>query len=233
MAKLLGDGVLIVWVDLKEDARREADRWYVEEHLPERITQAAYLRARRFQAVADGAASPRYMAVFEAQTPAALAGEGYQRITSRINARSQAMRDAFTRCIRSTHRRLACFGAGEGGVMVSARLRFHSPADRDRYEAWAANDFAAWLGSNDAVISGHALAGAPEVRQRMDQFRQTGQGDEWADGVLLVELGQDGDADAVLLRQLSVSGLTDAGVATAAVDTGVYRTMASFTGPLE
>jgi hypothetical protein len=228
MAKLLGDGVLIVWVDLKAEARRDADRWYVEEHLPERVAQAQYLRARRFQAVAEGLASPRYMAVFEAQTPAALAGEGYRRITSKINPRSQTMRNAFTRCIRSTHRRLACFGEGEGGVMLSARLRFDSEADRARYDAWSRDCFAAWLTSHEAVISGHALAGAPEVRERMDQFRQTGQGDERADGVLLVELGQDADADAALLRMLSVSGLADAGVATSAVDTGIYRSMVSF-----
>ena len=229
MAQLLGDGVLIVWVDLKEQARRDADRWYVEEHLPERITQAGYRRARRFQAVAEGLAMPGYMAVFEAETPAALAGEGYRRITSRINSRSQAMRNAFTRCIRSTHRRLACFGEGEGGVMVSARLRFDSEAERARYEGSSRDGFAAWLTSHVAVISGHALIGAPEVRQRMDQFRQTGQSDEWADGVLLVELGQDADVDAALLRMVSVSGLADAGVATSSVETGVYRTMASFT----
>ena len=66
MAKLLGDGVLIVWVDLKEEARAEADRWYVQEHLPERVAYAGYLRSRRFQAVR---ASPMYMAVFEASTP--------------------------------------------------------------------------------------------------------------------------------------------------------------------
>ena len=229
MAKLLGDGVLIVWVDLKEEARREADRWYVEEHLPERVTQAEYLRSRRFQAIGQGLASPRYMAMFEAKTAAALAGEGYRQITSKINSRSQAMRNAFTRCIRSTHRRLACFGAGEGGVMASARLRFDSEVERGRYEAWSREGFAAWLTSHQAVISGHALAGAPEVRQRMDQFRQTGQGDEWADGVLLAELGQDADADATLLRMLSVAGLADAGVATSSVETGIYRTMASFT----
>lgn len=229
MARLLGDGVLIVWVDLKEEARREADGWYVEEHLPERIVQAGYLRARRFQAVADGLASPRYMALFEARTPAELAGDGYRRITAKINTRSQAMRHAFTRCIRSTHRRLACFGEGEGGVLVCARLRFGDAAQRERYEAWSQAGFTAWLASHRQVLSGHALAGAPDVRQVMDQFRQTGQDDEWADAVLLAELGQDADADAALLQMFSIPGLAAAGVPVAGVDTGIYRTMVSFT----
>ena len=226
MAKLLGDGVLIVWVDLKQEARVEADRLYVEEHLPERVTHAGYLRSRRFHAVR---ASPMYMAMFEASTPMALASEGYSRITSRINPRSHAMRNAFTRCIRSTHRRLACFGEGEGGVMVCARLKFDSAQQRGVFEAWAGSDFAAWLQSHGAVISGHALAAAPEVRQHMDQFRETGHSDEWADGVILAELGQDADADDRLMQMLSASGLAAAGIETNGVETGIYRAMVSFT----
>ena len=226
MAKLLGDGVLIVWVDLLEDARREADSWYVQEHLPERVTHAGYLRSRRFQAVN---ASPMYMSVFEASTPMELASEGYSRITSRINPRSHAMRNAFTRCIRSTHRRLACFGEGEGSVMLSTRLKFANSKQRDLFEAWVQKDFAPWLKSHGAVISGHALTGAPEVRKRMDQFRETGHSDEWADGVLLVELGQDKDADDKLMQMLSAPGLSAAGFETAGAETGIYRTMASFT----
>ena len=229
MAKLLGDGALIVWVDLQEQARHEADRWYVQEHLPERVDHAGYLRARRFQAAADGLASPRYMALFEAATPADLASEGYQRITAKINPRSHAMRAAFTRCIRSTHRRLASFGAGEGGVLVCTRLQFDDDAQRARYESWARERFAGWLGSHDAVISGHALAGAPEVRGRMDRFRETGQSDEAADAVILAELGQDSDANAALRRMLSTAGLAEAGITAASAETGVYRLMASFT----
>jgi len=226
MAKLLGDGVLIVWVDLHEDARREADSWYVQEHLPERVTHAGYLRSRRFQAVK---ASPMYMSVFEASSPMELASEGYSSITSRINPRSHAMRNAFTRCIRSTHRRLACFGEGEGGVMLSTRLEFANAKQRDVFEAWVQLDFAPWLKSHGAVISGHALTGAPEIRKRMDQFRETGLSDEWADGVLLVELGQDMDADDKLMQMLSASGLAAAGIDTESVETGLYRAMVSFT----
>ena len=226
MAKLLGDGVLIVWVDLKDEARSAADRWYEQEHLPERITHAGYLRARRFAAVR---AAPAYMAVFEADTPAGLASEGYSRITSRINPRSHAIRAAFTRCIRSTHRRLASFGDAEAGVMVCSRLRFTGEVQRAAFEAWAPLHFQPWVQGHEAVLAGHALAGAPEVRQRMDSFRETGQADEWADAVLLLELGQEADADAALLRMLSLDGLAAAGVQAAEIDTGTYRCMLGFT----
>lgn len=225
MAQLRGNGVLIVWVDIAAEAKRDADRWYVDEHLPERIVHAGYLRARRFVAVRG---DPEYMSIFEAQTPQALANEGYARITSRINPRSHRIRAAFTRCIRSTHRRLLSFGDAEGMVTVCCRFKFTTKKNREEYETWAMGQFEPWARAHEAVVAGHALTSAMEVRRHMDQFRETGQNDEWTEGVLLVELIQDTDADQQLLQSLSRTGLARAGVNAVEVETGIYRNMVSF-----
>src|SRR5690349_1326671 len=117
----------MVWVDLDEAAQDEADRWYEQEHFPERITQSGYLRARRFRAVSG---MPEHMGVLEAGTPEALAGEGYKRVTANINDRSRRMRKAFRRIIRSPHAVLRSFGTIDGAVMLCARVRFADDAQR-------------------------------------------------------------------------------------------------------
>ena len=113
--------------------------------------------------------------------------------------------------------------------MACARVQFEGENQRAVFEAWAQKDFAPWLKTHGSVISGHALTGAPEVRKKMDQFRETGHSDEWADGVILAELGQDSDADDRLMQMLSSQGLAAAGIVNAGVETGIYRGMVSFT----
>jgi hypothetical protein len=53
-------------------------RWYEEEHLPERMAIPGFLTARRFQAI-EGA--PKYLALYDLESPAVLQAEPYLRIT--------------------------------------------------------------------------------------------------------------------------------------------------------
>jgi hypothetical protein len=62
MSALMGSGALMLWLDVAPELDRETDRWYVDEHLPERIDIGGYLRARRFVAL-EG--KPAYLTLFE------------------------------------------------------------------------------------------------------------------------------------------------------------------------
>src|SRR6267154_4190695 len=99
MSALLGTGALALWLDVAPELDCETDSWYIDEHMPERIDIGGYLRARRFEAL-DGA--PAYLTLFEAQTPAALASEGYLRLVGRISEQSRRIRVGFSNVVRNT-----------------------------------------------------------------------------------------------------------------------------------
>ena len=200
-----------------------ADRWYESEHLPERVTDAGYLTARRFRATSG---TPEYMAVFEASTPEALASDGYRRITQSISPLSQRVRNGFRRCIRSTHVVVGSFGQASGGAVLCSRLRMTEP-QLQRFTEWARDGFADLARGQPAVLNGHALAPSPEVRAKMDGFRATGQSDEWVDAVVLLEFGR-ADVAETFKTIVDRDGLADRGIKAQQVDVGVYQFLVGF-----
>lgn len=125
MSALLGSGALALWLDVAPELDRETDGWYVDEHMPERIDIGGYLRARRFVAL-EG--SPAYLTLFEAQTPAALASEGYLRLVGKLSEQSKRIRAGFSNVARGTFKVRQSLGRGIGAVMASVRLRPRDPA---------------------------------------------------------------------------------------------------------
>ena len=183
MSKLLGTGALMLWLDVAPDLDRETDGWYIDEHMPERIDIGGYLRARRFVAI-EGA--PAYLTLFEAQTPAALASDGYLRLVGRISEQSKRIRAGFSNVVRNTFAVRKSIGRGIGTVVASLRL---TPRDAARVEAGAAalDAQVPQILRRHGVVGVHWLQAAPEVRARMDSVRVTGLSDARADHVLLIE----------------------------------------------
>lgn len=66
----MGEGerpaVLIVTVEVAEEDVDELNRWYEEEHRPEKLSLPGYLSMRRYRA-ADG--SPTFLAIYELDHP--------------------------------------------------------------------------------------------------------------------------------------------------------------------
>jgi len=62
--------VLVVFVEVAEEDVDELNRWYEEEHGPEKLATPGYLGLRRFRA-ADGSAS--FLAIYELSGPDAAA----------------------------------------------------------------------------------------------------------------------------------------------------------------
>lgn len=72
-------GLLLVMIDVEPEYEEEMNRWYAEEHLPERVNCPGFLTARRFVAV-EG--KPKYLALYDLESPDTLQQEGYQKIAS-------------------------------------------------------------------------------------------------------------------------------------------------------
>jgi hypothetical protein len=207
MSALLGSGALALWLDVAGELDRETDGWYIDEHMPERIDVGGYLRARRYVAI-EG--QPAYLTLFEAQTPAALASEGYLRLVSRISEQSQRIRAGFSNVVRNTFKVRASEGRGIGATVASLRL---APRDATSLEAAleALDALAAQLLRRHGVVGVHWLQAAPEVRARMDQVRVTGRADASVDHVLLIEATRVADAEAVRREAVSIAALAGAG----------------------
>jgi hypothetical protein len=76
MADRKGTGLLMVWADVPADREAEFNRWYNEEHVPERLSVPGFLSAARYEAVKGG---PKHLACYELESPAVLESEAYRR----------------------------------------------------------------------------------------------------------------------------------------------------------
>src|ERR1700730_4396912 len=160
MSALLGNGALMLWLDVAPELDSETDGWYIDEHMPERIDIGGYLRARRYVAL-EGA--PAYLTLFEAQTPAALASEGYLRLVGRISAQSQRIRNGFSNVVRNTFAVRRSFGRGIGTIVASLRLMPHNPAHANA-AAEALDARVPRLLRRHGLVGVHWLQAAPQVR---------------------------------------------------------------------
>ena len=60
-------GILTFAADISPELDADYNRWYEEEHIPERLAIPGFLRACRYRAVVGG---PKYLAVYEVTSPA-------------------------------------------------------------------------------------------------------------------------------------------------------------------
>jgi hypothetical protein len=221
MGRWNGSGGLVLWIDIDPAMQDEADAWYLDEHLPERVQVAGYRSARRYVAIE---ATPRYLSVFEADTPEALASPGYLGLVSRISEQSRRIRAAFRDVVRNTFEVTASQGRARGGVVGSFRLQ---PASADRRAADAAlSTLVENLAHMPGVVAAHALKAAPHIRARLDAVRVTGQSDATAEQVLLIEATGPAELARLRLGPTSDAALMRSGWQVEAY--GTYRLMAEF-----
>ena len=66
MVSKKGRGLLMVYTDVAPEHENEFNRWYNEEHIPERLSIPGVLNAARYTAVRGG---PKYLACYELSEP--------------------------------------------------------------------------------------------------------------------------------------------------------------------
>jgi hypothetical protein len=70
-------GLLLVMIEIDPAYEDAFNRWYREEHLPERMACPGFLSCRRFVAV-EG--EPKYLALYDLESPAVLESDDYKKI---------------------------------------------------------------------------------------------------------------------------------------------------------
>ena len=73
----IGGTVLVVMMDVDPEHEEEFNRWYDDEHLPERLEIPGYVSARRFK-LQDGEGVLKYLCIWELEDGSPLESEGYQ-----------------------------------------------------------------------------------------------------------------------------------------------------------
>ena len=74
-----GTGLLMVWADVPADKEEDFNRWYNEEHLPERLAVPGFLSGARYEAAKSG---PKHLACYELEDAAVLESAAYKRVQS-------------------------------------------------------------------------------------------------------------------------------------------------------
>ncbi|NQW24200.1 MAG: hypothetical protein HQ475_12220 [SAR202 cluster bacterium] len=78
MVKKKGSALLMVFADVDAEHDFEFNAWYAQEHLPERLSAPGFLDAALYQATKGG---PRYMALYELETAAAIQSPEYKHMS--------------------------------------------------------------------------------------------------------------------------------------------------------
>ena len=88
MAAKKGRGLLMVYADVGPEHEDEFNRWYNEEHIPERLSIPGVLNAARYTAVRGG---PKYLACYELAAPETWYSEAWQRLVKNPTEWSRRM----------------------------------------------------------------------------------------------------------------------------------------------
>ncbi|TPI41334.1 hypothetical protein FJ414_07590 [Mesorhizobium sp. B3-1-6] len=96
-------GLLLVMIEIDPTHEDDFNRWYREEHYPERMACPGFLSGKRFLAL-EG--EPKYLAIYELESPAVLESPEYRKIAG-PSEWTQRLRPHFVKHIRNVYVEIA------------------------------------------------------------------------------------------------------------------------------
>jgi hypothetical protein len=117
---LKGHGVLAIWHGIPVEAEREYWRWHDREHVPERVGVPGFLRGRRYR---HALIPLRYLDFYEVESPDTLGSAPYLARLNDPTAWTRKVVPFFRDTARFGFRVVATEGLGQGGLLVTARVR--------------------------------------------------------------------------------------------------------------
>lgn len=116
---LAGTGAIIIWNDVRDDARDAVYEWHNREHIPERVGIPGFRRGRRFAALAG---SPEFLILYEAKDIAAAEGPAYFERLNNPTPWTVRTNKNFLNTIRGICEVPFSAGYAEGGCALTLRL---------------------------------------------------------------------------------------------------------------
>jgi hypothetical protein len=211
---LLGEGVLINWMDVLPDTEAQFNDWYTHEHLPERVGIPGFLRGRRFVASdPDAHQDGKWFTVYETETLDTLASEPY---LARLNNPTPWT----TQIVQSLRylSRTACNVTVSRGIGTGAHvatLEFGAAEGHaDELRDWLRDTAFPRLENERHVVAVHLFEADPEITQVKDKTAEggsTGTPGQQARWIVFAELSEAGRGAAVRETLLGSGGVESHG----------------------
>ena len=116
---ILGQAALGIWMDVAPEAEDDFNRWYVEQHFPERLGVPGILRGRRYLAVRGG---PKYFILYETEGTEVLRSPAYLARLNNPTDWTRRVLPNMRNVIRNAYRFLQGVGDEEGHALVTLRI---------------------------------------------------------------------------------------------------------------
>ncbi len=186
-------GGLLIWNDCKPEALDDYERWYQEEHFPERIGIPGYRFGVRYEALRPDT-SPCFFTRYEVASSEVLLSPAYRRILAEPTPWTQRVMPAFTNMSRTVCRRLAHSGVGVTGHVVTVTAGEIDPL-------WDAS-----LGAlgQQGCLGWSLWQAVPEPGSSSSEMALRGGGDRLIEAALLLQIGRADDAEAWGARVVSL-----------------------------
>jgi len=158
-----GKGLLAVWTDIPAHVEEDFNRWYDEEHLPERAAIPGFLNARRYVAL-QGA--PKYLALYDTVDAQVLQSDTYLQVLNNATPWTQRVRPHFQNFVRHEYELLLSLGTipeKASPYVLLVRLGI-SPEHEAEFNDWYNTDHLPALTSVPGVYGARryrATAGSP------------------------------------------------------------------------
>jgi hypothetical protein len=194
LAQLPGEGgamtgILAIWNDIAPEGYAHFERWYIREHLQERVGVPGFRFGRRYEAAAGG--DRRFFAYYEVENPAVLSAPAYVERLQKPTPWTQEAMQSFRNMVRTVCEQRAAAGDLIGSHAVVLR------ADRAMAPTPAAEALVRGLAGGDGVARVQLwTAAAQQTPADTVEMKMRGP-DQFVAGALVVECLRRADAERV------------------------------------
>jgi hypothetical protein len=215
---LLGQGVLIIWHGVTAEGRLDMLHWHNAEHIPERLSVPGFRRGRRYDRSDRGL---EYLDLYETASVETIRSAPYLERLNHPTPWTSRVLPHFRDTVRLGCRVAASAGRGQGGTLVTARIR-PGGADASALRRWLDGEGLASLLRPAGVVGVHLLETVPETTRirtaegRLKGGEGTAAEEPWP-LVLLAECSDAGTAEALVAGPLAPAALATRGAGRDAV----------------
>ena len=195
------NGILAVWNDRSEAIKLDYERWYMNEHIPERLAVPGFRTARRYEAIA---ADRAFFTYYEVDSPDVLIDPVYTALLANPTPLTRSIMPHFYGMVRSVFVEIVREGDGIGGALVAARYMNGAPTSLPRAALQAVD-------ASEIVSAKVWQPAAANVRTDTPESRTRPEPDAVASGAIVVEVAREAAALALatsLSRKPSEAGVS-------------------------
>ncbi len=155
----LGRGALVIWHGITPEGEADMIRWHNTEHIPERVSVPGFLRGRRYR---DVGRPRQYLDLYETESVETIRSAPYLERLNNPTPWTSRVLPHFRDTVRLGCRVLTSAGRGQGGAMLTVRLR-SVPGREAALREWLTGPGLVELREAAGVVGIHVLETVPET----------------------------------------------------------------------